>query len=109
TQKAPMPTARGQLGSAAGPDGLIYAVGGVEAETCGDPLNTTTVEAYNPIGNAWSAVPSMLEGRDTLASSLEQIKGYMQLPARMRATNAPPATRASLTASMLIRSLPISG
>ncbi|XP_017677942.1 PREDICTED: kelch-like protein 10 [Lepidothrix coronata] len=36
----------------------VYAVGGFDGNSC-----LQTVEAYNPIANAWRAVPSMLNPR----------------------------------------------
>jgi hypothetical protein len=50
-----MPTARAQLAAATGPgpDGLIYAIGGYDAD--GNSLGT--VEAYDPIKGAWSSPP----------------------------------------------------
>jgi len=44
---APMPTARSNLGVAAGSDGLIYAVGGFTTQP------VATVEVYDPVANDW--------------------------------------------------------
>src|SRR5260370_394304 len=49
---APMPTARQFLAAAAGADGRVYAIGGLQFG--GGPLNT--VEAYDPFTNIWSTV-----------------------------------------------------
>jgi N-acetylneuraminic acid mutarotase len=49
TTKAPMPTARDYLGVAA-VDGIIYAVGGIDA--AGNIL--TTLEAYDPATDTWT-------------------------------------------------------
>lgn len=68
---APMLTARGQLGVTAGPDGRIYAVGGVggapgSAASAAIPLST--VEAYDPHANAWTALAPMPTARSGLAA-----------------------------------------
>jgi N-acetylneuraminic acid mutarotase len=57
TTKAPMPTAR------SGPavvvvDGLLYAIGGIPAGLV-HPLPTGTVEAYDPVTNAWTTKQPM--------------------------------------------------
>lgn len=57
---ADMPTARGALGVASGPDGRIYAIGGRH------PV-TGTVEAYDPPTNTWTGRASMPTPRDSLA------------------------------------------
>ena len=55
-----MPTARGASSAVAGPDGLIYALGGWTSDPCdGFPVSLKTVEAYNPTSNTWATVPSM--------------------------------------------------
>jgi hypothetical protein len=51
--RAPMPTARGNLGVAAGADGLIYAIGGFATQP------VATVEAYNPVANVWQEATSL--------------------------------------------------
>jgi N-acetylneuraminic acid mutarotase len=61
---ASMPTARGYLGAAPGPDRRIYALGGSDSN--GNYLNT--VEAYDPAGNTWYAAPPMPTARDELAA-----------------------------------------
>jgi N-acetylneuraminic acid mutarotase len=50
TTATPMPTARWALSVVAGPDGLIYAIGGGAASTV-----LATVEVYNPSTHTWSA------------------------------------------------------
>ena len=45
----PMITGRSNLGAATGPDGLIYAIGGVDGAGV-----VATVEAYDPASNVWS-------------------------------------------------------
>src|SRR5205085_3667898 len=52
---APMPTGRGGLAAATGPDGRIYAIGGVNNNN----VTFGTVEAYTPATNTWTAVASM--------------------------------------------------
>jgi hypothetical protein len=49
---APLPTARGVFAAATGPDGRIYALGGIDER--GAALRT--VEAYDVRTNTWSAV-----------------------------------------------------
>jgi N-acetylneuraminic acid mutarotase len=53
---APMPTARGDLAAATGPDDRIYAIGGRD----GGRNSLSTVEAYTPATNTWSTVAPML-------------------------------------------------
>jgi N-acetylneuraminic acid mutarotase len=48
-----MPTARYSLGVAAGPDGRIYAIGGV---VFGENRAFDVVEAYSPASNSWEVV-----------------------------------------------------
>ena len=54
-----MPTARADL-SAAALGGILYAIGGVTSAS----NNATTVEAYDPVSDAWTTKASMLVGRD---------------------------------------------
>jgi N-acetylneuraminic acid mutarotase len=51
--KMPMTTAKAGLGAAAGPDGIVYAIGGYD----GSYLNT--VEAYDPATNTWASKAPM--------------------------------------------------
>jgi hypothetical protein len=55
---ADMPTGREALGAAAGPDGRIYAIGGL-----GDSGPLDTVEAYTPGANTWATKASTLTRR----------------------------------------------
>src|SRR6266853_3660977 len=61
TTKAPMPTARHRLGVAA-VDGIIYAVGGIDA--AGNIL--TTLEAYDPATDTWTTKAPMPTARADL-------------------------------------------
>jgi len=63
--KAPMPTARTDMGVATGPDGRIYVVGGVNERD--DALNT--VQVYNPATNTWRTVAPMPTPLGTLAAA----------------------------------------
>jgi len=54
--KAPMPTARGFLSSAA-VGGLVYAMGG------GYPVAKRAVEAYDPVTNSWTSKANLLSPR----------------------------------------------
>src|SRR5579859_5824547 len=62
---APMPTARDGVGVAAGSDGRIYAIGGVQR-----PGNTVlnTVEAYDPVTNSWSEAAPLPTARAYLTA-----------------------------------------
>jgi hypothetical protein len=53
--KTAMPTARGQAAIVTGDDGLIYVMGGYAGSSL-----LTTVEAYNPVTDAWIARAPML-------------------------------------------------
>jgi hypothetical protein len=44
----PMPTGRDRFGTAVGPDGLIYVIGGYDGGTA------AAVEAYDPVRNTWT-------------------------------------------------------
>jgi N-acetylneuraminic acid mutarotase len=55
TSRANMPTARFEHCVVKGPDGLIYAIGGVNSSYTG----LATVEAYNPATNTWATKPSL--------------------------------------------------
>jgi hypothetical protein len=61
-----MPTARGWLGAATGPDGLIYAVGGFGVPD-GGSNQYATVEAYDPMSGMWTTKKkAMTFGREEL-------------------------------------------
>jgi N-acetylneuraminic acid mutarotase len=65
TPVAPMNTARRALGAARVPNGLIYAVGGLDATTPNpSPLNT--VEVYSTVSNTWAPIPPMSIARGSL-------------------------------------------
>lgn len=66
TSVAPLPTPRYGLAVALGADGRIYAIGGCDNSVPGVALST--VEAYNPSTNAWTAVGSLLTPRCALAA-----------------------------------------
>jgi hypothetical protein len=61
-----MPTARGALAAAAGPDGQLYVFGGF-TDIRGGILST--VEAYNPATNSWTTRASMPTARGALAAA----------------------------------------
>jgi len=60
-----MPTPRGYLAAATGPDGRIYAIGGTSPQTGG----LSKVEAYDPQKNAWTTVASMPTSRYGLCAA----------------------------------------
>jgi N-acetylneuraminic acid mutarotase len=66
TKKASMPTPRGGVAAALGPDGLIYAMGGLTV-AAGPAVDT--VEAYNPQTNTWKKVAPMPTARFILAAT----------------------------------------
>ncbi len=55
TKGTPLPTSRVGLSVVAGPDGLIYAIGGVDSS--GNIV--ATVEAYNTVTDTWTTVTSL--------------------------------------------------
>src|SRR6266699_2790283 len=61
----PLPTARNGPAAVLGPDGRIYALGGVNSSG-----NLTTVEAYDPRTKSWTAVASLPTARYNLAAAL---------------------------------------
>jgi len=73
--KAPMPTARAGLEAATGPDGKIYAIGGVDNPGSYSGQSTLngdivgTVEAYDPTTNSWTTKASMPTARYFLAAA----------------------------------------
>ncbi|MCL5962729.1 MAG: hypothetical protein M1358_26030, partial [Chloroflexi bacterium] len=62
---ADMPTARAGLATVSGPDGRIYAIGGVNQTGV-----LSRVEAYDPNSNSWSTVASMPTARSHFAATL---------------------------------------
>ena len=64
TGPKPMPTARAELAAVTGPDGLIYAIGGADANENALP----TVEAYDPLHDHWRAQAPMQTPRSGLAA-----------------------------------------
>ena len=58
TTRADMPTGRWGVGVATGPDGQIYAFGGMGGGYCGADM-LTTVEAYDPATDSWATRASM--------------------------------------------------
>ncbi|HEX6206906.1 MAG TPA: kelch repeat-containing protein, partial [Actinomycetota bacterium] len=72
TTLAPMPTARGGANAKA-IDGLIYVVGGMDA----NGASVATVEVYNPSTNGWSAGPPMGTRRDNPGAALLDGKLYV--------------------------------
>jgi N-acetylneuraminic acid mutarotase len=61
-----MPTARLSLQVVLGPDGLIYAIGGRDANTI--PL--TVVEALDPVSGTWTTAPSLSTARYWFAATV---------------------------------------
>jgi N-acetylneuraminic acid mutarotase len=64
--RAPIPTPRHYLGAALGADGRVYAVGGAHSSLLGSTAYST-VEAYDPVANAWYPAPSMSQARHRVA------------------------------------------
>jgi len=65
TAVASLPTARGDLAAATGPDGRIYAIGG----WLNGGVLTSEVDAYDPATNTWTAVASLPTARYILAAA----------------------------------------
>ena len=65
TTVAPLLTARGNLASALGSDGRIYAIGGLDSTF----TDVSTVEAYNTAGNFWTTVAPLHSPREQLAAA----------------------------------------
>jgi N-acetylneuraminic acid mutarotase len=63
-RKADMPTARNSLAVVTGPDGKIYAIGGVQTPVY------STVEAYDPATDTWQRKADMPTARFQLAAAL---------------------------------------
>ena len=70
TSIAPMSSARFGLAAATGPDGHIYAIGGVAVVGANSALSSA--EAYDPTSQAWSAVSSMGTARVAHAAATDQ-------------------------------------
>jgi hypothetical protein len=69
--RASMPTGRWGVGVATGPDGQIYAFGGMGGGYCGADM-LTTVEAYDPATDSWAtraSMPSQRSGFGMAAAS----------------------------------------
>src|SRR5262245_50219911 len=66
--KAAMPGSRSDLAAATGPDGKIYAIGGLNAG--GGIL--ATVEAYDPTNDTWATKAAMPTARNALAAATGQ-------------------------------------
>jgi hypothetical protein len=62
--RAAMPTGRGHLAGARGPDGRIYAIGGALATNA----DAGIVEAYNPTTDQWATVAPLPDERALLAA-----------------------------------------
>jgi N-acetylneuraminic acid mutarotase len=63
---AAMPIARYEFAAVTGPDGRIYAIGGLDSS--GAALNS--LEAYNPATNTWATLASMPTSRSGLAAAV---------------------------------------
>jgi hypothetical protein len=59
TLAAPMPTARDAFSVAAAPNGLIYALGGIQLLHSGSGAVFATVEVYHPRTDSWTAAAPM--------------------------------------------------
>jgi N-acetylneuraminic acid mutarotase len=95
TTKAPMPTPRWMLGATV-VDGVIYAVGG---QVPGDPSQAplSTVEAYDPATDTWSAkaptpTPHASLGVGTLNGLVYAVGGYAQYDISSALESYDPAT-----------------
>lgn len=66
TLGADMPTPRSQLAAAAGPDGRVYAVGGI-ADECS--CVSAALEAYQPKTDSWKRLPAMPQARYDFAAA----------------------------------------
>ncbi len=66
TTVAPMPTGRGGLAGARGPDGQLYLLGGIDNSTGGE---TNVAEAYNPTTNVWTEIAPMPAAEAFLAAA----------------------------------------
>jgi N-acetylneuraminic acid mutarotase len=58
---APMPTARYTLAAVTGPDGLVYALGGLDKVGVPNPVSLTTVEAYDPANDSWKTTRQLAQ------------------------------------------------
>jgi N-acetylneuraminic acid mutarotase len=70
TTKAPMPTARWELGSGV-VDGILYAIGGLNDQYL------STVEAYDPAAGTWTTKASMPNPRFSFALGVAGKKLYI--------------------------------
>jgi N-acetylneuraminic acid mutarotase len=73
SQAKPMPTARGGLAAVTGPDGLIYAIGGI---VDGNNI-VATVEAYDPTSDTWTTKTQMHTPRAALAAVAVTNPGWL--------------------------------
>jgi N-acetylneuraminic acid mutarotase len=63
---APLPNARSQMGVTEGPDGRVYAIGGLT--TAPPPYNAVNIaQAYNPANNTWVNIANLPTARYNLA------------------------------------------
>ncbi len=62
-QAQPLNTPRQNLGAAVGPDGLIYAIGGLDSSGTAQKI----VEVYDPASDQWSNGPQLNQARAGLA------------------------------------------
>jgi N-acetylneuraminic acid mutarotase len=65
---APMPTSRCRLAVVTGPDGRIYAIGGITGGNYATGI-LNTVEAYDSTTNTWSTLAPMPTAREGLAAA----------------------------------------
>ena len=73
TTKAPMPTARAQLGVAV-VNGKIYAIGGENDSATGGPNVLNVNEAYDPATNTWTTKKPMPTARHSFGIAVYQNK-----------------------------------
>ena len=102
TQKASLPSIRGALGAAAGPNGLIYAVGGLIGDgICQSPQSVNVVDSYNPSTNTWSATSPLAHERDTFASVLGSDQRLYAIAGEDQVTTYPTPGNCSLATTNL--------
>ena len=70
TMKTSMPTARGAHPAGGVANNIIYVAGGIDQINVDVETSLTTVEAYDPTSDTWSAAPDMLSGRTTLGGAV---------------------------------------
>ena len=92
SKAAPLPTARGTLAAATGPDGLIYAIGGGNPNSPNSG-SLATVEAYT--SDSYPIVRKIAVVQNNLSIAMN---GLGDLPPQARAARREGASRAQGTA-----------